>query len=91
MPRTANKFPKTLTIHLEGWMMTAIEEAAIANDRTPEQEIRARLREGLEPPVGPIANGRPEGLCAIEMCSHKAAIGALCAYHANAAGMSLGD
>lgn len=62
MPRTANRYPKTLTIHLEGWMMTAIDEAALANDRMPEQEIRARLREGLEPPaVEQVSNGLVKG------------------------------
>lgn len=51
MPRTANKFPKAFLVPLEKWMAQAIQEAADANDRTPEQEIRARLREGLEPPL----------------------------------------
>lgn len=51
MPRTANKFPITIAVPLEKWMAAAIQEAAFANDRTPEQEIRARLREGLEPPA----------------------------------------
>jgi hypothetical protein len=62
MPRTANKFPKTITVRLETWMHAAIVEAALANDRTPEQEIRARLREGLQPPaVEQVSNGPVTG------------------------------
>jgi hypothetical protein len=39
MARKALRFPKSITIHLEISMMTAIEKAAIQNDRDPEQEI----------------------------------------------------
>jgi hypothetical protein len=48
MARKAVRFPKSITIHSEIWMMTAIEKAAIQNDRDPEQEIRGCLREVFE-------------------------------------------